>query len=57
MVEFAILAGYLLILTTGGVIPDYILPHIKPIMRWIDKLCAEKESLVSTIMDDRKWRI
>lgn len=34
----AILAGYLLILALGGVVADYILPHIRPLERWINTL-------------------
>lgn len=33
-----IMAGYLLILALGGVVADYILPHIHPLARWINTL-------------------
>lgn len=38
MVELLILAGFLVILGVGGLISDYIFPHIKPLNDFIDKL-------------------
>lgn len=38
MVEFMILACFLLILGFGGFIADYIFPHIKPLNDFIENL-------------------
>lgn len=38
MVELAILSVFLLILGIGGLIADYVFPHIGPLQRWIDSL-------------------
>ena len=38
MVELAILSVFLLILGIGGLIADYVFPHICPLQRWIDSL-------------------
>lgn len=43
MVELAIMAAYLLILGFGGIISDYVFPHIKPIRDYVEKLMDEKE--------------
>ncbi len=44
MVELTILAGFLLTLAIGGVIADYIFPHIKSLNRWIDSLPQMREA-------------
>lgn len=44
MVELAIIAAYLLILGFGGIVADYVFPHIKPIREYVDKLMEEKHS-------------
>lgn len=38
VVAFGVFAVYLLILGIGGIIADYVLPHIRPLNRWIDSL-------------------
>lgn len=38
VVAFGVFAVYLLILGIGGIIADYVLPHIPPLNRWIDSL-------------------
>ncbi len=38
VVEIAIMGGFLLILAAGGVVADYIFPHIKLLNKWIDTL-------------------
>ena len=38
MVELAILSVFLLILGIGGLIADYVFPHIGPLQQWIDSL-------------------
>lgn len=38
MVELAILSAFILVLGIGGLIADYIFPHIGPLRRWIDSL-------------------
>ncbi len=38
MVEFMILAGYLVILGICGLIADHVLPHIKPLNDFVDSL-------------------
>lgn len=38
MVELCILAGYLLVLALGGIISDYVFPHIRPLMGYINTL-------------------
>lgn len=44
MVELAIMAVYLLILGIGGIVADYIFPHIKPLNDYVNKLMEEKEN-------------
>lgn len=40
--EFAacavIFAGFLVVLGVGGLIADYVFPHIPPLQRWLDSL-------------------
>lgn len=38
MVELMIMAGFLMVLAVAGFVADYILPHIKPLERWIESL-------------------
>lgn len=38
VVCLALLAGYLFLLCIGGLIADYVLPHIPFIQRWLDSL-------------------
>lgn len=38
VVDLALLTGFLLILAVGGLIADYVLPHIPFIQRWLDSL-------------------
>lgn len=38
VVDLYILAGLLGLLGVGGIFADYVLPHFKPLMRWIDAL-------------------
>ncbi len=38
MVELAILSVFMLVLGIGGLIADYVFPHIGPLQRWIDSL-------------------
>lgn len=38
MVELAIFSVFMLILGIGGLIADYVFPHIGPLQRWIDSL-------------------
>lgn len=38
VVLLAILGAFLLILAIGGIIADYILPHIEPLNRFINSL-------------------
>lgn len=38
MVELMIMAGFLMVLAVVGFVADYILPHIKPLERWIESL-------------------
>lgn len=38
MPELMILAGLFVVLTVGGLVADYIFPHIGPINRFIDSL-------------------
>lgn len=38
MVELAIFSVYMWILVIGGVMADYIFPHIGPLARYIDSL-------------------
>lgn len=33
-----ILTGFLLVLAAVGFVADYILPHIKPLERWLESL-------------------
>lgn len=37
-VNLALLAGFLFILTVGGIIADYVFPHIPFIQRWLGSL-------------------
>lgn len=43
MVEFAIFSVYMWILGIGGLVADYILPHIAPLARYIDSLPMMQE--------------
>lgn len=43
MIELAIFDVYLFILFMGGILADYIFPHIKPLNDYVNKLMEEKE--------------
>lgn len=43
MVELMIFSGYLCILGIGGIVSDYIFPHIKPLAKFIDSLPLMEE--------------
>ncbi|NLZ91220.1 MAG: hypothetical protein GX918_04815 [Clostridiales bacterium] len=38
IILLAFMSPLCLVLAIGGVIADYILPHIKPLNRWLDSL-------------------
>ncbi len=38
MVELVIMTGFCLVLAIAGVVADYMLPHIKPLNKWINSL-------------------
>lgn len=38
VIALAIIAGYMLLLGVGGLIADYVLPHIPFVARWIESL-------------------
>lgn len=38
MAELIFLSGFFVLLGIGGIIADYIFPHIKPLTRYIDRL-------------------
>lgn len=55
MVELAILSVFLLILGIGGLIADYVFPHIGPLQRRIDSLPMledEEEELLTERCSD-----
>ena len=54
MVELAILSVFLLILGIGGLIADYVFPHIGPLQRWIDSLpmLEDEEELLTERCSD-----
>ncbi len=56
MTELMISGGFLVLLAIGVVVSDLILPHIKPLMRWVNKLSAEKEEWVRAIREERQGR-
>lgn len=43
MVELMIFACYMGILAVGGVVADYVFPHIGPLERYIDSLPLMRE--------------
>lgn len=43
MVELMLLAGWLGILSIGGLVADYIFPHIKPLIKYLDSLPMMEE--------------
>lgn len=55
MVELAILSAFMLMLGIGGLIADYVFPHIGPLQRWIDSLPMmddEEEELIMAESSD-----
>ena len=38
MIILLYMTGYLMLLCIGGLIADYVLPHIPPLQRWLDSL-------------------
>lgn len=38
VVGLVLMLGFLAILAVGGLVADYILPHIKPLERWLETL-------------------
>lgn len=43
IVTLGLFAAYLLILSVGGLVADYVFPHIGPLVRWIDTLPLMRE--------------
>ena len=43
MAELIILAGYLLALLVVSLLADYVVPHIKPLERWIENCLPDGE--------------
>ena len=54
MVELMILFWFLIILGIGGIIADYIFPHIKPLNDFIDSLPLMADEEESGIYISRK---
>lgn len=55
MSELLILVGLFAILTIGGLIADYIFPHIEPLNRFIDSLpmMVDNAGNIETIRKER----
>lgn len=45
IVTLGLFAAYLLILSVGGLVADYVFPHIGPLARWIDTLPLMREEM------------
>ena len=57
VVDLAIFAGFMFLLVVGGIIADYILPHIPPVRRWIDSLPEyEDDTELYQQEMERLWR-
>lgn len=54
IVTLGLFAAYLLILSVGGLVADYVFPHIGPLARWIDTLPLMQEEMEAS---DEKERL
>lgn len=54
VITLGLFAAYLLILSVGGLVADYVLPHIGPLVRWIDTLPLMRKE---TEASDEKERL
>ncbi len=43
LIVFLYVTAFVAALVVGGVFSDYIIPHIKPLERWLESLPAGKE--------------